>query len=147
MIVVDASLAAKWMLWEEDSPDALNFLNMHSRELCGPDLVFVEVAQAIVRRANADKSLHDDALRALDKWTVAWTDHVLTAHRITQIRLQTAGEMALGLGHPLADCIYLALVMELNCELATCDIKFAEKAAKLWSKIRLLRSYSDPSLH
>ena len=71
IVVVDASLAAKWMLWEADSRDALRFLLHRGRELCGPDILFTEVAGAIVRRANERKEIAADALEALRKWTIA----------------------------------------------------------------------------
>jgi hypothetical protein len=47
MIVVDAGLAAKWLIWEKGSEDAFYFLERFGREFCGPDLVFLEVASAM----------------------------------------------------------------------------------------------------
>ena len=141
MIVVDASLAAKWMLWEADSPAALAFLSGRRAELCGPDLLFVEVASAIVRRGNVTKALGPDALLALEKWTVAWSDHVVRTHRVTQPRLFAAGRLALELGHQIYDCVYLGLAMELDADLVTCDVKFADTARQLWSRVRLLSDY------
>jgi predicted nucleic acid-binding protein len=145
MIVVDASLAVKWMLWETDSPEALNFLHSNGEMLAAPELIFVEVAGVIVRQGNQNKALHADALRALEKWTVAWSDHVVKNYRVTQRRLFEASSLALTLGHPLKDCIYLALARELGAELATCDRKFHQKALPLHSKIRLLADYSAVS--
>jgi predicted nucleic acid-binding protein len=141
MIVVDASLAAKWMLWEADSLAALEFLEAPGRELCAPELIYIEVAGAIVRRGNEDKSIQADALRALQKWTVAWSDHVVKNYRVTQRRLFVASSMALRIGHPLKDCLYLALAKELGCDLATCDARFREKASTLYPRIRLLPEY------
>lgn len=138
MIVVDASLAAKWVLWEEDSRRALQFLVKYGDALCAPDIVFVEVGQAVIRRANEDKTIAEDALEALRKWTTRWGGHVLRPHRVTQRRLWEAGRLAVELGHPLKDCIYLRLAMELSCELATCDAKFRRRAVKSYPDIRLL---------
>lgn len=141
MIVVDASLAAKWILWEGDSPAALGLLAANRVALCGPDLLFVEVASAIVRRANENKALAADALLALEKWTVVWSGHAVRTHRVTQARLFAAGRLALELGHQICDCVYLALAMEIGAELATCDVKFAGKARRIWPDIRLLTDY------
>lgn len=141
IVVVDASLASKWMLWEADSRDALRFLYHRDREVCGPDLLFVEVAGAIVRRANERKEIAADALEALRKWTTAWSEHVVRAHRVTQRRLYEAGKLAITLGHPLKDCIYLALAIELGCPLATCDERFRVKARSFYPDIRLLREF------
>ncbi|OYU14757.1 MAG: hypothetical protein CFE37_09085 [Alphaproteobacteria bacterium PA4] len=138
MIVVDASLAAKWLLWEADSQAALQFLGRHRDEICGPDILFVEVASAIVRRGNMDKRLGEDALRALDKWTQSWRDHAVRPYPVTPQRLFDAGKLALALGHQIYDCLYLALAIELDGELVTCDIKFAEKAIGVWPRVRLL---------
>jgi len=142
MIVVDASLAAKWMLWEADSPAALDFLGRHEGELCAPEIIYVEVAGVIVRRGNMDKTLQADALRTLQKWTVAWSDHVVKNYRVTQRRLFVASSLALRLGHPLKDCVYLALAGELRCELATCDARFKAKAEALHAPIRLLSDHA-----
>lgn len=141
IVVVDASIACKWMLWEADSRDALRFLYQEGREVCGPDLLFIEVAGVIVRSANQRREIADDALEALRKWTIAWTAHVVRPHRVTQRRLYEAGKLAISLGHPLKDCIYLALAIELSCPLATCDEKFAEKARALYPDIRLLGEF------
>ena len=56
--------------------------------------------------------------------------------------LHRAALIALTLGHPLADCIYLSLARELRCGLATCDGKFVERAVRLYPEIRLLEDYA-----
>jgi predicted nucleic acid-binding protein len=142
MIVVDASLAAKWVLWEAGSGEAFDFLSLHQGELAAPELIFIEVAGAIVRRANEDKSLREAALLALEKWTIAWSDHVVQHHRVTQRRIHTAATLAVRLGHPLKDCIYLGLAMELKCPLVTCDVAFTRKALALYPDVRLLNDHS-----
>jgi len=141
MIVVDASLATKWICSEAETPLALDFLLSFGKELCAPDTVFTEVGAAIVRRANERKSLADDALIALDKWTASWSDHVIRPHRVTQNRLFRAGKIAIEIGHPIKDCIYLALAVELDCILATCDRKFAAKISGRWGFIKLLEDF------
>ena len=144
LVVVDASLAAKWMLWETDSREALRFLFHRAGELHAPDLLFTEVAAAIVKRANMTKAIRSDALEALRKWTIAWGQHAVAPRRVTQRRLFEAGKLAMTLGHPLKDCIYLALAMELSCELATCDEKFKTKAVTLYPAVKLLREFELP---
>ena len=141
IVVVDASLAAKWMLWEADSRTALRFLFHKKHELCAPDLLFTEVAAAIVKRANMNKEIADDALEALRKWTVTWGEHAVRPHRVTQRRLHEAGKLAMTLGHPLKDCLYLGLAMELDCPLATCDAKFVAKARTVHPDVKLLHEF------
>ena len=141
MIVVDASLAMKWILWEADSGEALEFLNTHGRELVAPDLIYLEVASGIVRRANDNPEIGSVAVRALEKWTTAWSDHVVKNYRVTRRRLFAASSIALELRHKLPDCVYLALAQELGCELATCDSRFREKALSFFPHIKLLDKY------
>ncbi|HEX8363841.1 MAG TPA: type II toxin-antitoxin system VapC family toxin [Allosphingosinicella sp.] len=141
IVVVDASLAAKWMLWEADSRTALRFLFRKEHELCAPDLLFTEVAAAIVKRANMKKEIAADALEALRKWTIAWGEHAVRPHRVTQRRLYEAGKLAMTLGHPLKDCVYLGLAMEFQCALATCDAKFVAKARTVHSDVKLLHEF------
>lgn len=138
MIVVDASLATKWFIAEADSAAATAFLRTHISEVCGPDLIFIEVASAIVRRGNAIKTVAADATRALDNWTIALARHVVRRHETTQRRLFASSRLALELGHPLKDCIYLQLAMEFGADLVTCDTRFIEKARSRWPRARLL---------
>jgi predicted nucleic acid-binding protein len=148
VIVVDASLAAKWMLWERDSKHALDFLLRYGQEFCAPDLLFIEVAGVIVRKANIRRAegtnIDADALEALRKWTIAWGQHVVKPHRVTQRRTYAAGKLAIELGHPVKDCIYLVLAMEFNCDLATCDAKFQVKCRDIYPQVRLLGDYDLP---
>jgi predicted nucleic acid-binding protein len=45
------------------------------------------------------------------------------------------------MSHPIKDCIYLALAMEQDRELATCDHRFQKRAVALYPKVKLLRDY------
>ncbi|MBY0393863.1 MAG: type II toxin-antitoxin system VapC family toxin, partial [Novosphingobium sp.] len=68
----------------------------------------------------------------------------MLAHDVVRIEatripdMMAASRLALDLGHPLKDCIYLALAMKMGCELLTCDLRFATKARGTWTKIRVL---------
>lgn len=141
MIVVDASLAAKWVLTEDDSAAALQFLTDHAGALVGPDLLAIEVGSAIVRRGNENKAFQGDAARALDKWTGSVAPLLTEIYPTTLRRLSRGGQLAFRLGHPITDCIYLALAIEFSCDLATCDAKFAAKTGAVWNRVRLLADY------
>lgn len=45
------------------------------------------------------------------------------------------------LGHPVKDCLYLALAMELRCDVATRDAKFIARARKIYPAVRHLSDY------
>jgi predicted nucleic acid-binding protein len=137
MIIVDASLAAKWIFWEADSEQALDFWNVNAGDLGAPDLIAVEVAAAAVRRANLEKLLADDMKEALAAWGRILSGSSLRQFRMTTSRILSASGLAISIGHPLKDCVYLVLAMELDCELVTCDARFAKKAKDVWDRVRV----------
>jgi predicted nucleic acid-binding protein len=137
MIIVDASLAAKWIFWEADSEQALDFWNANAGDLGAPDLIAVEVAAAAVRRANMEKLLADDMKEALAAWGRILSGSSLQQFRMTTSRILSASRLAISIGHPLKDCVYLILAMELDCEMVTCDARFAKKAKVVWDRVRV----------
>lgn len=142
MIVVDASLAAKWVLSEAHTVAALRFLRTYRNELTAPDILFVEVAGAIVRQANTHKDMAQDMLATLAKWTAVSGEQIVRSRPTTLPQLYRAGRLAIELGHPLKDCVYLALALDLSCDLATCDVKFRDRAGSAYPQIRLLADYA-----
>jgi predicted nucleic acid-binding protein len=138
MIVVDASLAAKWIIVEPNSAAALAFLEECTEPLVAPDLIAIEVASAIVRLANMDKALGETMRDANARWASLLDEQIITLRRPTSGDILEAANLAMDLGHPLKDCIYLALAMEMGCDLITCDARFAEKAKGVWAKVRVL---------
>jgi predicted nucleic acid-binding protein len=141
MIVVDASLAAKWLFEEVDSDAAHAFLRRFSAQMCAPELIGTEVRAAMVRRANMGELTHGGARAAL----TAWRD-ILDTGSLQQIpgtaeRLDASVELAVSIRHPLKDCLYLALAMELDCELATCDRPLIDKACAIHPKLRHLQDF------
>ena len=141
MIVVDASLATKWILVEPDSAAATNLLAANTGQLHAPDLLIVEVASAIVRTANMDKGLTDEMGTRLSQWTGGRTAGAVELHSVTRSLVAAAGAIAISLGHPLKDCIYLALAEQLGAELATCEARFRDRAAGTYPRVRLLADY------
>ncbi len=142
MIVVDASLAAKWFIPETDSDAALDFLSRSHGLLASPDLLLSEVAGAIVRRANMRLVTSEQAAAALESWRAEWDDGVVAAYRLTAGMIAQAGHIALKIGHPLSDCIYLALALDLGCELVTSDAKFRDKVLPVSNRVKLLADYN-----
>ena len=141
ILVVDASLAAKWVLRETGTDDAMALLRNKDVDFAAPELIFLEVAGALVRRANMDKSLREQMLEALGEWANAWSEQLVQAYPLTELRLLDASGIAVQLGTPLKDCVYLALAREMQCDLVTCDVKFRDKAASIYPRIRLLSEY------
>ncbi len=138
VIIVDASLAVKWFLDEPLSAAAGEILALHTGNIIVPDIMLVEVSGALVRNANVVKSSRANTLIALNRLETLFADSDIAARRTSSVEMRRCADLAIKLGHPLKDCIYLALAMELDCELMTADARFAEKAREVWDKVRVL---------
>ena len=137
-IVVDASLAVKWFLDEADSDLADAFLVRNTGQMAVPPLFDIEVAATLVREANANKP-HASVMRAAIARLVEFlSDGTIVVHPQPPAQLERAAALAIDLGHPLKDCVYLALAMNLECGMITCDARFAEKARGIWAGVRVL---------
>lgn len=137
MIVVDASLATKWLLVEADSDAALGFLKTYEARVCAPDLLALEVSRALVTAANMRRIENVQARGLLQTWLHTVAEERIALHPTLRY-LGRGADIALDLGHPLPDCIYLAMAIELDCPLATADRKFAEKATPVYDRIELV---------
>ena len=138
MIVVDASLAVKWYVRESLSTQALALALRHEGDIAVPDVFVTEVMGALVRRANIDKTLRTDSEASLRRFAAVFEEQTIKAQRSNPAIMAHAANLALDLGHPLKDCIYLALAIELGCDLVTADARFAAKAKGVWDRVRVL---------
>jgi len=138
MIVLDASVGVKWLKAETQSTEASALLARSAGAIMVPDLFAIEVASAIVRVANTDKPAAPAMRTALARFDTLLSGAMFEQVRTTPELLGRAATLAIDIGHPLKDCIYLMLAIEANCPLVTCDAKFAEKARPRYSDIRLL---------
>jgi predicted nucleic acid-binding protein len=136
MIVVDASVAVKW-LFPEPGEGAAQCLLTGGDSLLGPALIRVEVAAAIARKARAGEIGAQDAETAAELWLQAIADGVVELVP-DEADLSRAFRLALALNHPLQDCLYLALAERLGAPLVTADERFVMKAGPSHPGIRLL---------
>lgn len=121
--VVDASVVLKWVLQEEGSPNAASLLD--GRPLFAPDLLHVEVANALwsaTRRGSLRPDEADDALDLILRSPVG----VVQATGDLAARALRIGRL---LDHPVYDCTYLALAMARGVPVVTADRRFATAAA------------------
>ncbi len=137
-IIVDASLAYKWFVEESGSDAAYAVLVQHIGQILVPDTFLVEVSAALVRDANMQKQSAIGRRKSLERFLGLVDDQSIRSVRIDTAQLAAAANLAIGLGHPLKDCIYLALAMDLGCALLTCDARFAAKARGVWADVRVL---------
>jgi predicted nucleic acid-binding protein len=138
VIVIDASLAVKWYLDEKWADEAEDILAEHQGDIAVPDIFVAEVTGALVRRANIDRSKRSESEASIARFMGLFETGALTAIRSTPETIAQAASLAMDLGHPLKDCIYLVLAMEGDCALVTCDARFAAKVRKVHAGLRML---------
>ncbi|MEO5938045.1 MAG: type II toxin-antitoxin system VapC family toxin [Sphingomonas sp.] len=138
MTVVDASLATKLLIKESDSEDARRWFGGQSEPVLAPDLLAIEVAQAVVRRVNARDVAAVRGRDILRTWRVILENDGIMLLRTSAAQVEKAAGLAISLGHPTKDCVYLALAIERNTNLMTCDAKFAARAREIYPGVKLL---------
>ncbi len=113
-LVIDASIAVKWVVDEDGTPQALK-LRQRTR-LIAPELLVAECASILWKKVRRDELSIEEALLAA---------RLLQAAEIelfpTRLLLEPATLIAIELDHPAYDCIYLALAVERDCKFVTAD--------------------------
>lgn len=135
MIVVDASVAAKWLLTEPGEQEAQRLLDGDER-LVAPESIRVEVIGAVLRQFRIGKVSEQRARVQLAFW-----ENLIDARlRLLAIMdlLQEAVNMALMLKHPLPDCFYIAAGKQLGVTVLTADRKMFERGKSLHEGVTLL---------
>jgi predicted nucleic acid-binding protein len=140
MIVIDASVAAKWFLPEVGSPAAVA-LQEGPDQLIAPDLIRMEVAGSITRRVRAEKKEErlapDVALSRCAKWFRLLDQATISLIPEAEL-LQAAVNLSVEIKHTLPDCMYLAAARSLNARLVTADRPFHERAVRFYKHVALL---------
>jgi predicted nucleic acid-binding protein len=136
MIVVDASVATKWFLAEDETPLA-NALLDGTQKLFAPPLIRIEVYAAITRRFRNGDAPEVEVRQACRDWTEMLDEGILTLLASAPDELLTI-DLALQLKHPFQDCLYLALAQRLQAPLVTADPKFIKRTAGLFPAVQPL---------
>jgi predicted nucleic acid-binding protein len=131
VIVVDASVALKWVLTERDSDAAIALRN---DELIAPDLWLVEAANGLWRHVRLGEITTAQALRYLrDLIDAPVTSMPVEPHLPAALRL------AIALRYPIYDCLYLAVALHRDAPVVTADRRFAAAALSTYpGRVRLL---------
>lgn len=133
MIVIDASVATKLFLPEQDSSRAMVLIESVDR-LYAPDLIRVEVAAAIVRAARGGRISVTEAAFDVARWNRTLQAGAITMTPVAE-DLEAAAALAITLAHPLQDCLYLALAERLDVPLVTADMAFHAKASPAFPRV------------
>ena len=123
-LVVDASVAVKWLVKEDgsDRAEALKAEDLHA-----PSLIRIEVANVLRTLATSGRLKDAEALQALD----LLLDAPVRLYEPTDALMRGALAFALRLRHPIYDCLYLALAVELGTRLVTADRRFHRATERL----------------
>jgi predicted nucleic acid-binding protein len=130
VVVVDASLAIKWVLSEPDSSTAIMLLKTWTNEgkkAIAPALFAYEVTNIIYRRVVAGLLTYDEAMLALtDLFSIGVSLNFLEYKGISTEAVKLAHRFGLSASY---DSHYLALAQRENCEFWTAD-------TRLWNSIK-----------
>lgn len=137
MLVVDASVAVKWLVPEEKRPEAMALIT-GAGTLLAPDLILTEVCSALSRKARLRQISPAEAEEAVSVWLEAIRRGVLGLHRSVDL-VEESFQLSLALDHALPDCSYVALARRVGGTLVTADEKLAKKASGIKGiQVRLL---------
>lgn len=117
-VVVDASVATKWLV-DEDGSEVADTLLYGGYELLAPRLMASEVGSALrhkVRMGKLDQSEAGLLAAEIGAFTVTWADD--------EKIVAEAARLALALQSSVFDCLYLALAHREGAILVTEDKRF-----------------------
>jgi predicted nucleic acid-binding protein len=123
-LVVDASVAAKWVL-EEDGSDRANALRAEGG-LIAPSLVAAEIGNTLWKAVHRGLVSRADALVAVEAALLPF-DALMANEEL----LARALEVAMDLSHPIYDCFYLALAEREGAPIISADAKLLGAAKKM----------------
>ena len=130
-VIVDASVAVKWLFVEEEAVEARQLL-AHRIALQAPDFILIEIANVIWKKALrgeiADAQPYLEELARLGDVVTLFPTADLVAH---------GAAIALRIGHPVYDCLYLACAEAEEAPLVTADRRLRAAAegysgAEVW---------------
>lgn len=124
VLVVDASVAAKWLVQEEHTELALRLLSPQ-HDLHAPDFFLLEMDNIIckwLRRGLVDVPLADEMRTALRTMAIG-------LHPLVQ-SLNAAYHVAADSGSSVYDALYVALAVSLDAQVATADRRLYEAVAE-----------------
>ena len=119
-LVIDASIAVKWVVEEDGTPEALA-LRQKAR-LIAPELLVAECANILWKKVQRGELLKEEALLAARLLQGAEIELLPT-----RFLFEAATRMSIEIDHPAYDCLYLALAVDKKCQLVTADERLLRK--------------------
>ena len=122
-LVIDASIAVKWVVEEDGTPEALTL--RRRAKLIAPELLVAECSNILWKKVQRDELSNDEAFLAARLLQAADIEFLPT-----RLLLEAATRIAVELDHPACDCLYLALAAERDCEFVTADERFVRQVGE-----------------
>lgn len=138
-LVLDSSVAVKWVLPEKDTPRAVRLRNEFRQglhELLAPDVFPVEVSHALTRAERRGLIRPPAAIKRLSNvltYPPTLFSYLPLLGRAVTISSQTR--------QGVYDCLYVALAERERCEFLTSDTKLIANLQPAFSFIRSLESF------
>lgn len=137
-LVVDASVAIKWVL-EEEGVDEAHRVRARHYELMAPDLLWSELSSVLWKRYRRGQYTGKELAEMLaDLSDVPMTDVPIRG------LIADALDLAVRLDYSPYDCLYLALAERESCRVVTADGRLAAAAARGGLGDRILRLEDVP---
>ena len=140
--VVDASLAVKWLIEEENSDKAtalVRHLDSEGTRLAAPYLMPTEVTNVLHRRVmRGDLTIGTATSLLHDLMAVGVELHEIPVIHTRALELASVLQQG-----SVYDTHYLALAETLECELWTADEKFLRVAATVGSNVRWIGEFEE----
>ena len=126
-VVVDASVAVQWFAPEPGSAEAARLLRPTALFLA-PDFMPLEATSAWWKKCRRGEMSPEQVEQAIRRLLAVGLDLMPNAPLLTPaVRLA----LELELGHPVYDCVYLALAGQHAARLATADAQLRTSARRL----------------
>ncbi|MFZ0147418.1 MAG: type II toxin-antitoxin system VapC family toxin, partial [Xanthobacteraceae bacterium] len=119
-LVIDASIAVKWVVEEDGTPEAL--VLRQKAKLIAPDLLIAECANIFWKKVQRGELLKEEALLAARLLHGAEIELLPT-----RSLFEAATRMSIEIDHPAYYCLYLVLAVERKCQFVTADERFLRK--------------------
>jgi predicted nucleic acid-binding protein len=136
MLVLDASVVAKWFKYEEGREKALeirdNFIS-DQEQITFPDLLILELANLLKFSRIYNQT---DIIKAVESIENMDIDIVVPTFEVIKDSVRMAVENDL----TVYDAVYISLAESLGCDFITADEKLHQKVKKL-KFVKLLKNY------
>ncbi len=122
-LVVDASVAVKWLIFEDESEIA-RALVTDSSQMPAPRLMAAEIANVLWRKAQMRQILRSETaamMAAVREMLVEWSADEIVCEDVVRL--------ALSLDRPVYGRVYLALAHRIGAPVVTVDRRYANALA------------------